>query len=162
MVGNFPAEKVGRQHIAGNSWTWRKVYLLGNEDYYDALYKDHTFAQSHNVSVSGSNGKSVTTLPPVCTITMVCSIITRTPTVQWICAPKISAQVFDWLKISNNIDYTHDKIYATMGYVEQNEGLVWKAINMEGHPSELSSIRTEHWRTPEHVLSAGWWQGITG
>ena len=23
-----------------------------------------------------------------------------------------------------------------MGYVEQNEGLVWKAINMEGHPSE--------------------------
>lgn len=49
---------------------------------------------------------------------------------------KISAQVFDWLKISNNIDYTHDKYTQPLGYVEQNEGLVWKAINMEGHPSE--------------------------
>ena len=27
-------------------------------------------------------------------------------------------------------------IRSHWGYVEQNEGLVWKAINMEGHPSE--------------------------
>ena len=31
---------------------------------------------------------------------------------------KISAQVFDWLKISNNIDYTHDKYTQPLGYVE--------------------------------------------
>lgn len=35
-----------------------KYTYYGNEDYYDALYKDHTFAQSHNVSISGSNGKN--------------------------------------------------------------------------------------------------------
>ncbi|MEB3374037.1 TonB-dependent receptor plug domain-containing protein [Bacteroides sp. CR5/BHMF/2] len=38
---------------------------------------------SHTMYLSAvRTGKSVTTLPPVCTITMVCSIITRTPTVQ--------------------------------------------------------------------------------
>lgn len=37
---------------------------------------------------------------------------------------------------TDNIDYTHDKYTQPLGYVEQNEGLVWKAINMEGHPSE--------------------------
>ena len=31
---------------------------------------------------------------------------------------KISAQVFNWLKISNNIDYTHDKYTQPLGYAE--------------------------------------------
>ena len=34
-----------------------KYVYYGNEDYYDALYKKTTFAQDHNLSVTGNNGK---------------------------------------------------------------------------------------------------------
>lgn len=34
-----------------------KYVYYGNTDYYDALYKDTVIAQTHNISVSGSNGK---------------------------------------------------------------------------------------------------------
>ena len=34
-----------------------KYIYYGNTDYYDALYKDTVIAQTHNVSISGSNGK---------------------------------------------------------------------------------------------------------
>ena len=113
-----------------------KYTYYGNEDYYDALYKDHTFAQSHNVSISGSNGKisyyTSVRLYDYDGLFNYNSDTYRTMNMR----TKISAQVFDWLKISNNIDYTHDKYTQPLGYVEQNEGLVCKAINMEGHPSE--------------------------
>ena len=113
-----------------------KYTYYGNEDYYDALYKDHTFAQSHNVSISGSNGKisyyTSARLYDYDGLFNYNSDTYRTMNMR----TKISAQVFSWLKISNNIDYTHDKYTQPLGYVEQNEGLVWKAINMEGHPSE--------------------------
>ena len=33
------------------------MFYYGNEDYYDALYKKTTFAQDHNLSVTGNNGK---------------------------------------------------------------------------------------------------------
>ena len=113
-----------------------KYTYYGNEDYYDALYKDHTFAQSHNVSISGSNGKisyyTSARLYDYDGLFNYNSDTYRTMNMR----TKISAQVFNWLKISNNIDYTHDKYTQPLGYAEQNEGLVWKAINMEGHPSE--------------------------
>ena len=119
-----------------------KYTYYGNEDYYDALYKDHTFAQSHNVSISGSNGKisyyTSARLYDYDGLFNYNSDTYRTMNMR----TKISAQVFDWLKISNNIDYTHDKYTQPLGYVEQNEGLVWKAINMEGIRPSQSSIRT--------------------
>lgn len=34
-----------------------KYVYYGNTDYYDALYKKNTFAQDHNLSLTGSNGK---------------------------------------------------------------------------------------------------------
>lgn len=34
-----------------------KYVYYGNADYYGALYKKNTFAQDHNISLSGSNGK---------------------------------------------------------------------------------------------------------
>lgn len=80
MVGDFRQRKLAGNTLQAAVGPDGKYTYYGNEDYYDALYKDHTFAQSHNVSISGSNGKSVTTLPHVYTITTVCSIITRIPT----------------------------------------------------------------------------------
>lgn len=113
-----------------------KYTYYGNEDYYDAFYKDHTFAQSHNVSISGSNGKisyyTSARLYDYDGLFNYNSDTYRTMNMR----TKVSAQVFDWLKISNNIDYTHDKYSQPLGYIGQNEGLVWKGINMEGHPSE--------------------------
>ena len=79
-----------------------KYTYYGNEDYYDALYKDHTFAQSHNVSISGSNGKisyyTSARLYDYDGLFNYNSDTYRTMNMR----TKVSAQVFDWLKISNN------------------------------------------------------------
>lgn len=84
-----------------------KYTYYGNEDYYDALYKDHTFAQSHNVSISGSNGKisyyTSARLYDYDGLFNYNSDTYRTMNMR----TKISAQVFNWLKISNKEPYAY-------------------------------------------------------
>jgi len=48
---------------------------------------------------------------------------------------KVSSQVFKWLKISNNFDYTHDHYRQPMGYSKEGGGVLWRSLNDQGHPS---------------------------
>ena len=112
-----------------------KYVYYGNTDYYDVIYKDHTIAQNHNISVSGSNG-------------MISSYISarlynydglfnfkpdtyRTLNLR----SKNSAQMLPWIKVSNNFDYTWDRYIQPQGYFGEGSGVLWRSINDEGHPS---------------------------
>ncbi len=112
-----------------------KYTYYGNTDYYDALYRDMTFAQTHNISVSGSNDKISYYLSG--RIYDYDGLFNFTPDTYLTMnmRSKVSAQVFDWLKISNNFDYTHDKYTQPLASSTIAGGLVWQGINNEGHPS---------------------------
>ena len=110
-----------------------KYTYYGNEDYYDALYKDHTFAQSHNVSISGSNGKisyyTSARLYDYDGLFNYNSDTYRTMNMR----TKISAQVFDWLKIENNMDFSNMDYHNPINVGEG--GSIWRNISDEGHPT---------------------------
>lgn len=112
-----------------------KYTYYGNTDYYDELYKNKTFAQSHNVSISGSNGKiSYYTSGRIYDYDGLFNYTSDTYRTMNL-RSKVSAQVFKWLKVSNNFDYTHDKYTQPLGASSVGGGLVWQGINNEGHPS---------------------------
>ena len=113
----------------------RYIYY-GNTDYYDALYKDMTFAQSHNVSISGSNGKISHYLSG--RIYDYNGLFNYSPDTYRTMnlRSKVTAQVLKWLKVGNNFEYTHDKYHLpSSGEQSDGRGVVWRGINGEGHPS---------------------------
>ncbi len=112
------------------------IAYFGNVDYYDELYKDLVFAQTHNVSVSGSNGKishyTSARLYDYSGLFNYSADTYRTMNIR----QKSSAQIFPWLKLSNNFEYTHDKYHLpTSGENSDGKNNVWRGINGEGHPS---------------------------
>lgn len=114
---------------------------FGNTDYYDALYKDTTFAQSHNISISGSNGKISHYLSG--RIYDYDGLFNYSPDTYRTMnlRSKVAAQVLRWLKVSNNFEYTYDKYHMPSsgknsdGGGTNGDGVVWRGINGEGHPS---------------------------
>lgn len=105
----------------------------GNTDYYKELYKDQTFSQDHNISVSGSNGK----------LNYYVSGryydydgLFRYNTDKYNTLnlrAKGSMQVFDWLRIDNNMDFSNLDYHNPMNVGEG--GSIWRNISDEGHPS---------------------------
>lgn len=76
--------------------------ITGNEDYYDALYKKTTFAQDHNLSVTGNNGKlNYYVSGRFYGYDGLFRYNTDNYKMMNLRA-KGSVQVFDWLKIENN------------------------------------------------------------
>ena len=112
-----------------------KYVYYGNTDYYDALYKDTVIAQTHNVSISGSNGKISHYLSG--RLYDYNGLFNFTPDTYRTMnlRSKVSSQVFKWLKISNNFDYTHDRYRQPMGYSKEGGGVLWRSVNDQGHPS---------------------------
>ena len=112
-----------------------KYVYYGNTDYYDALYKDTVIAQTHNISVSGSNGKISHYLSG--RLYDYNGLFNFTPDTYRTMnlRSKVSSQVFKWLKISNNFDYTHDRYRQPMGYSKEGGGVLWRSVNDQGHPS---------------------------
>lgn len=112
-----------------------KYVYYGNTDYYDALYKDTVIAQTHNISVSGSNGKISHYLSG--RLYDYNGLFNFTPDTYRTMnlRSKVSSQVFKWLKISNNFDYTHDHYRQPMGYSKEGGGVLWRSLNDQGHPS---------------------------
>lgn len=124
--------------ISDGSWGTTKgrwVYFNDETDYLGMLYKDYVFAQTHNISVSGSEGKFDYYLSgryygygglydsPNNT-----DDYNRLNT-----RLKVGYQVKKWLKISNNFDISRDKYYNPMCDSERTN--VWRSIAAEGHPS---------------------------
>ena len=92
-------------------------------------------AQTHNISVSGSNGKISHYLSG--RLYDYNGLFNFTPDTYRTMnlRSKVSSQVFKWLKISNNFDYTHDRYRQPMGYSKEGGGVLWRSLNDQGHPS---------------------------
>ena len=84
-----------------------KYVYYGNEDYYDALYKNTTFAQDHNLSVTGNNGKlNYYVSGRFYGYDGLFRYNTDNYKMMNLRA-KGSVQVCDWLKIENNMDFSN-------------------------------------------------------
>jgi TonB-linked SusC/RagA family outer membrane protein len=115
-----------------NSVTGEYTYY-GSTDWYSELYKKNTFAQENNLSITGSSDKADFFLSA------------RTLSQDGLfkynsddynmknLRAKGSVQVFPWLKIENNADYSimnyHNPINVGEG------GGIWRNIADEGHPT---------------------------
>lgn len=110
-----------------------KYVYYGNTDYYDALYKKNTFAQDHNLSLTGSNGKLNYYISGryygydglFCYNTDDYNMLNL--------RAKGSIQLFSWLKIENNMEFSNMDYHNPMNVGEG--GSIWRNISDEGHPS---------------------------
>ena len=110
-----------------------KYVYFGNTDWYDALYKKSTFAQNHNLSVSGNSGKLDYYLSGRY---YGYDGLFRYNTDNYDMLnlrAKGSVQVFDWLKITNNMEFSNMKYHNPMNVGEG--GSIWRNISDEGHPT---------------------------
>ncbi len=111
-----------------------KYVYFGNTDWYDALYKKSTFAQNHNLAVSGNSGKLNYYLSGRY---YGYDGLFRYNTDKYDMLnfrAKGSIQVFDWLKIDNNTEFSSMKYHNPMNVGEG--GSIWRNISDEGHPTE--------------------------
>lgn len=92
----------------------------GNTDWYDELYKDQTFAQDHNVTISGGGEKSDFYLSG--RFYKFDGLYNYNPDTykSMNLRAKGSLQVFDWLKVSNNMEFSntdyHSPFVASYSY----------------------------------------------
>ncbi|MCF0174099.1 MAG: TonB-dependent receptor [Bacteroidales bacterium] len=127
-------ETVVSDGTIGSAGRW--VYYHKGTNYYDALYKDFTLTQTHNISVSGgddkfeyyfsgrlydNNGLFDTTINPE-------------KYRMYNGRMKMSYQIVPWLKLSNNTSISYTNYVFPVTYGEGN-GNVWRTIADEGHPS---------------------------
>lgn len=105
----------------------------GNTDWYDLLYKDRTFAQDHNVTISGGGEKSDFYLSG--RFYKFDGLYNYNPDTYKALnlRAKASLQVFDWLKISNNMEFSntdyHNPTVASYSYNIQ------RYIELTSYPS---------------------------
>lgn len=110
-----------------------KYIYYGNSDYYSALYKKNTFAQDHNVSLTGSNGK----------LDYYLSgryygydglFRYNTDKYQMLnLRAKGSMQLYSWLRVDNNTEVSNMSYHNPINVGEG--GSIWRNISDEGHPS---------------------------
>lgn len=122
---------------AGNTQNYEvvnsKYVYYGNENYYKALYKKSTFSQDQNISVSGNSGKINFYLSGrYYDYDGLFKYNTDNYTTYNIRA-KESIQATDWLKITNNLDYSKLLYHNPINVGES--GSIWRNIADEGHPS---------------------------
>ncbi len=124
--------------VSDGSWNTTKgrwVYFHEGTNYYEELYKDYSFAQSHNISLQGSEGRfdyyvsgryyGSNGLFNMYDSDDYSSLNTRV---------KVGFQITDWLKITNNFDITSTKYENPMTHSE-GSGNVYRNIADEGHTS---------------------------
>lgn len=131
-------EEFRKRKEAGNTETVTvndngEYVYYANEDYYDALLKDRTFVQDHNLSASGTSGKIDYFLSGRLFDNSGLYRYNTDTYKSYNTRAKAGLQVTDWLRVENNIDYSfvkyHDPSTAGEG------GNIWRNIADEGHPS---------------------------
>lgn len=103
----------------------------GNTDWYKELYKKSTFATDHNISVSGSSGK---TSFYVTGRYFGQDGLFRYNTDDYQLfnlRAKGAVQVFDWLKVEDNMEYSSMNYHNPLNVGEG--GGIWRNIADEGH-----------------------------
>ncbi len=106
---------------------------FGNVDYYDVLYRDQSFAQDHNVMISGGNEKAdfyiSSRLYDYNGLFRYNSDVYQTANIR----AKGSLQVYDWLKVTNNMEFSNMEYHNPLNVGEG--GSIWRNIADEGHPT---------------------------
>ncbi|HBL75905.1 MAG TPA: SusC/RagA family protein [Prolixibacteraceae bacterium] len=110
-----------------------KYTYYGNTDYYDILYRDQSFAQDHNVMISGGNEKSdfyiSGRLYDYNGLFEYNSDVYQMANIR----AKGSLQVYDWLRITNNMEFSDMDYHNPINVGEG--GSIWRNIADEGHPT---------------------------
>ncbi len=105
----------------------------GNTDWYDLLYRDYSLAQDHNVTISGGNDKSDFYISgrfyDYNGLFQFNSDTYQTLNIR----AKGSLQVFDWLKLTNNMEFSNMTYHNPINVGEG--GSIWRNIADEGHPT---------------------------
>ncbi|WP_297901409.1 TonB-dependent receptor [uncultured Parabacteroides sp.] len=110
-----------------------KYTYYGNTDWYGELYKKNTFAQDHNLSVSGNNGKlNYYVSGRFYGYDGLFKYNTDDYKTMNLRA-KGSVQVFDWLKVENNMEFSNMDYHNPINVGEG--GGIWRNLSDEGHPS---------------------------
>lgn len=117
----------------GTAGRW--VYFIEGTDYYDILYKDFAFSQTHNISISGSDDKFdyYASMRYYDNNGIFDTDVNPESYRVFNGRMKMGYKVTPWLRISNNTDITRSKYITPQTFGEGN-GNVWRNITNEGHP----------------------------
>ncbi len=126
--------------ISDGSWrveAGNYAYFAEGTDWFGILYKDYTFSQTHNLSISGSSSKfdyyvsgrlyNYYGLYDSKTNTDDCN--TQNMRV------KVGYQAFSWLKLTNNFEFGHRK-YNNPFVSSGGAGNIWAVINGNATPCQ--------------------------
>ena len=113
----------------------RWLYFHKGTDYYDALYKDFTFTQTHNLSISGAADKFdyYVSARLYDNNGLFDSQVNPDSYKMYNGRVKVGYQVTPWLKITSNTDIAYSK-YVMPETQSEAGGNIWRNIADEGHP----------------------------
>lgn len=125
--------------VSDGSWGTTKgryVYFNDETDIYGLLYKNNVLAQTHNISVSGSENKFDYFLSGrYYHYDGLFDSEEQTDKYTKInIRSKVGYQLYNWLKITNNTEISYDNYYNPMTYSE-GPGNIWSNLQAEGFPS---------------------------
>lgn len=105
----------------------------GNVDYYDMLYKNQTFAQDHNVTISGGSEKADFYISGRYYGYDGLFRYNSDDYDMLNIRAKGSLQLTDWLRITNNMEFSNMTYHNPLNVGEG--GSIWRNIADEGHPT---------------------------
>ncbi|MBR6933684.1 MAG: SusC/RagA family TonB-linked outer membrane protein, partial [Bacteroidales bacterium] len=113
----------------------RWLYYHKGTDYYDYLYKDFTFSQTHNLSVSGADDKFdyYVSARLYDNNGLFDSEVNPDSYKLYNGRVKVGYQITPWLKITSNTDIAYSK-YVMPETQSEGGGNIWRNIADEGHP----------------------------
>ena len=130
-TGNF--ETLVSDGSIGTKGRW--LYYHKGTDYYDYLYKDFTFTQTHNISVSGADDKFDYYISARIYDNngLFDSQVNPDSYKMYNGRVKVGYQVTPWLKVTSNTDIAWSK-YVMPETQSEGGGNIWRNIADEGHP----------------------------
>jgi len=117
----------------GTAGRWQ--YYHTGTDYYDVLYKDFTFTQTHNLSVSGADERFdyYVSARLYDNNGLFDSTVNPDSYKMYNGRVKVGYQVTPWLKVTSNTDISYSK-YVMPSTQSEGGGNIWRNIADEGHP----------------------------
>lgn len=129
-------EEFRRRKAAGITQNYEivdgKYVYYGNEDYYDLLYKDRSFAQDHNVTIQGGTDKADFYLSG--RFYKFDGLFNYNPDTykSYNIRAKGSLQATKWLKVSNNFEYNQS--FYHQPYVASASIMINRYVEVTGWP----------------------------
>ena len=113
----------------------RWLYYPKGVDYYDALYKDFTFTQTHNLSVSGADDKFdyYVSARLYDNNGLFDSTVNPDSYKMYNGRVKVGYQLTPWLKVTSNTTIAYSQ-YVMPETQSEAGGNIWRNIADEGHP----------------------------